>query len=375
MNNNCDHIKVLIQIRDLRIGNGIAACIMNYFEYTIQNGISIDFLLNRDLDSPYRNIVLKNGSRLFTMPHDTSKPNKDNVAYIKKIISSGYDILHVNTSGYYALRALRIAKRNGIKARIYHAHNPKEPFSLKVAVRNKLYVEPCKRYANQFAACSTEAGNSVFKGKRFTVIHNAMDTTRYQFDARKREVLRSELNIDDNFVIGVVARFENQKNPFFLIDVFTEFRKICPDAVLIWVGEGSLRDQIQKRIAEKGVNDSVKLLGTRKDANELYSAMDMFLLPSKYEGLGLVFVEAQISGLQCFGSDQVPKDVEITKNMKRLSLNKDTTYWAEEMKKNRATEIDRRNVGLQLRKSDFEISNGWDALQKMYRAYLLQEKN
>lgn len=137
MNNNCVRKKVLIQIRDLRIGNGIAACIMNYFEYTIQNGISIDFLLNRDLDSPYKNIVLKNGSRLFVMPHDTSKPNKENVEYIKKIISGEYDVLHVNTSGYYALKALKIAKNNGIKTRIFTLTIPKNLFLLKLLLEIK----------------------------------------------------------------------------------------------------------------------------------------------------------------------------------------------------------------------------------------------
>lgn len=367
MNNNCVRKKVLIQIRDLRIGNGIAACIMNYFEYTIQNGISIDFLLNRDLDSPYKNIVLKNGSRLFVMPHDTSKPNKENVEYIKKIISGEYDVLHVNTSGYYALKALKIAKNNGIKTRIYHAHNPKEPFSLKVAVRNKIYVEPCMRYANRFAACSAEAGNSVFQGKRFTVIHNAMDIAEYQFDAKKREVLRNELHIDNKFVVGVVARFEDQKNPFFLIDIFTEFHRLRPDAVLIWIGEGSLKEKFQEKVAEKGLVESVKFLGTRNDVNKLYSAMDMFLLPSKFEGLGLVFIEAQISGVHCFGSDQVPREVEVTENMKRLPLSKNSVYWAEEMIKAGTAQIDRKNVRLKLEKSDFEIRNNQDALYKIYQ--------
>lgn len=365
--NKDSRIKVLIQIRDLRIGNGIAACLMNYYEYTIQNGIVIDFLLNADIESPYRNRVLAGGSTLYVMPHNTSKPNRENDAYIRTVLAKGYDILHVNTSGYYALSSLKTAKKLGIKTRIYHAHNPKEPLSLKVAIRNKLYVEPSVKYANKYAACSKHAGNSVFDGKCFNVIRNAMETEKYRFDTEQRHILREELGIEDCFVVGVVGRLEEQKNPLYAIDVFAEFHTICPDTILIWAGDGALKERVIQRIKDQGIEDAVLLLGTRNDVDKLYSAMDMFLLPSKYEGLGLVFVEAQISGLKCFGSDRVPKDVELTNNMIRLPLDKGAKYWAEELRVGRETLSDREIGRLEIEKSEFEIRNSCYALKKMYQ--------
>lgn len=363
--NKDSRIKVLIQIRDLRIGNGIAACLMNYYEYTIQNGIVIDFLLNADIESPYRNRVLAGGSTLYVMPHNTSKPNRENDAYIRTVLAKGYDILHVNTSGYYALSSLKSAKKLGIKTRIYHAHNPKEPLSLKVAIRNKLYVEPSVKYANKYAACSKHAGNSVFDGKNFTVIHNAMDTSKYRYDESKRKEIRKELCVEDAYVVGTVGRMEDQKNPFFLLEIFNEFLKLKPEAVLVWAGDGSMKNSLKSKIDEYGIGEHVRLLGTRTDVAKLYSAMDMFLLPSKFEGLGLVFVEAQISGLPCFGSDKVPEDVEITQAVHRVELAKPASLWAEIMN-SVSNEI--RVTDNKVQKCGFDITTESLALVELYKA-------
>lgn len=160
-------IRVLIQMRDLRVGNGIAACIMNYYEYTVKHGYQIDFLLNRNIDSPYAETVKKNGSNIYTLPFDTNKPNKENWSYIKKIIDRRYDILHVNLSGLNALEALKAAKECGVKIRIYHAHNPKETSSLKARIRSFVYEIPSVWLANRYAACSSYAGDSLFGKKTY----------------------------------------------------------------------------------------------------------------------------------------------------------------------------------------------------------------
>ena len=356
--------KVLIQMRDLRVGNGIAACIMNYYEYTVQHGYSIDFLLNRNIDSPYVELVKKHGGNIYVLPCDTGKPNKKNMEYIKNIVTNQYDIFHVNLSGLNALQGLEAARTVGIKRRIYHAHNPKETSSLKARVRSAVYEVPSVKIANQYAACSHHAGSSLFGKKNYTVIKNAMDTKRFDYDIQAREKLRSEMGISDSYVVGVVGRLAEQKNPYFELDIFAELIKLKNNAILIWAGDGALRDELEKYAEKKGVFNSVKFLGSRMDVNKLYSAMDVLLLPSKFEGLGLVFIEAQISGLTCFGSDQVPEDVEISPNMHRMSLKKSATEWA------KAIVIEEKNDRADCRKyaveAGFEIHDTLDSLTNLY---------
>lgn len=363
--------KVLMQMRDLRVGNGIAACMMNYYEYTVQQGYSIDFLLNRYMDSPHTELIKKYGSKVYVLPHDTGKPDRKNYVYMKKVVTKEYDILHVNISGLNALEALRTAKKAGVGSRIYHAHNPKETSSVKAIIRSALYETLSVRLANGYAACSLHAGDSLFGRKPYTVLKNAVNVSEFQYDEEARRTLRRELQMENKFVTGVVGRFVEQKNPYFIIDIFEEIKKLKPDSILIWAGDGNLRDSIIRYTTGKKLGESVKFLGTRHDVNKLYSAMDIFLLPSRFEGLGLVFVEAQISGLPCFGSDRVPEDVVITENMHRVSLKKDAREWAKEMTDyiDRKRKENRRTVECQ----EFEIEKLKPDLKNLYDRSLEME--
>ena len=248
-------IRVLIQMRDLRVGNGIAACIMNYYEYTVKHGYQIDFLLNRNIDSPYAETVKKNGSNIYTLPFDTNKPNKENWSYIKKIIDRRYDILHVNLSGLNALEALKAAKECGVKIRIYHAHNPKETSSLKARIRSFVYEIPSVWLANRYAACSSYAGDSLFGKKTYLVIKNPIDTRSFIYDETARKRLRETLEIEDKFVVGVVGRLTEQKNPFFIIDIFEKIKKHVDNAYLIWAGEGNLKTAVEKYVKRKNCSE------------------------------------------------------------------------------------------------------------------------
>ena len=357
-------IRVLIQMRDLRVGNGIAACIMNYYEYTIKHGYQIDFLLNRNIDSPYVDIVKKNGSNIYTLPFDTNKPNKENRNYIKMIVDGKYDILHVNLSGLNALEALKFARKNGVKKRIYHAHNPKETSSLKARIRSIVYEVPSVWLSNQYAACSSYAGDSLFGKRQYYVVKNPVDTRSFVYDETARKRLRESLEIEDKFVIGVVGRLIEQKNPFFTIDIFEEIKKSIDNACLIWAGEGDLEPAIEKYISHKNLTSSIKLLGLREDVNKLYSAMDVFLLPSRFEGFGIVFVEAQMSGLQCYGSDKVPVDVQVSCNMHRIQLNKSAAEWSREIIKNNSCVKPKRES---LVRTGFEVEGLVDSLVKLYK--------
>lgn len=358
-------IKILIQMRDLRVGNGIAACIMNYYEYTVKQGYQIDFLLNRNIESSYVDTVRKNGSNIYVLPVDTNKPNKKNWNFIKKIVNEKYDILHVNLSGLNALEALKAAQLNGIDRRIYHAHNPKETSSLKARIRSVVYEIPSVWIANQYAACSSYAGNSIFRNRQYTIVKNPIQSKCFMYDAAARKNLRRELGIENCFVVGVVSRLTEQKNVFFVIDILAEVKKYVSNACLIWAGEGKLKPAIEKYIQKKELTSSVKLLGLRKDVNKLYSAMDVFLLPSKFEGFGIVFIEAQIAGLPCFGSDKVPIDVEVSENMHRISLDKTASEWCAEIIKYRSGFVQENRKFLI--STGYEVEGLLDSLVELYK--------
>ena len=322
-------MKVLITMRDMRKGSGVASCIMNYYQHS-DVGIQFDFLLERYIDNPYQSLIQEKKSKIYYLPKDTGKPNLKNYKYIDNVIKQGhYDAVHVNTTGLNALNILKSARNHNIKKRIYHVHAPWVLYSLKTILRNIIYERPTLRYANKYVACSESAGESVFRSKPYTILRNAIDINKYTFDEFTRIKVRNELGIESKLVVGTVARISEEKNPRFLIDIFSEIRRISKNAFLLWIGDGPLKDDIIKYAGEKLPPNSYFFAGRRDDANLIYSAMEIFILPSKYEGLGLCFIEAQASGLNCYGSDTVPRDVDITPLMHHISLGNTPKEWAE----------------------------------------------
>lgn len=366
MNDTIKGKKILIYISDLKVGNGISTCIMNYYECLVKRGAIVHFLLNSGEASDFTRKVLDAGSKIFSFPINTSKPKKKNIDFIRLIMSTEYDIVHVNSSGFYALAILQIAKKNKIKVRIYHAHNPKERRSAKVILREMLYVNPSIRKANFYAACSRNAGDSVYNHQNYVVINNAMNIDKFKYVQSFREEIQDELGLKDKFVVGVVGRIEAQKNPYRIIDIFEEFHKLKSNAILIWAGDGTLKNSIVQYVKNKKIEDYVVFLGVRKDVNMLYSAMDIFLLPSIFEGLGLVFFEAQISGLLCFGSDKVPKDVEVTNNMNFYSLSWSNEQWATKILNEIENLPNRNNAYFEVENSKFDITKMSNSLADYY---------
>ena len=154
-------------------------------------------------------------------------------------------------------------------------------------------------------------------------------TEAFGFNSYFRDLRREELGISqESIVIGCVGRLEKQKNPMFALKCIKELRKIRDDFVFIWLGKGSLHDKMWRFIRKNRMEDYVILPGVRSNINEWYSAMDCFFLPSQFEGLGIVYIEAQAAGIRCIGSTNVPEDTEITPLMERVDLKKKPRAWA-----------------------------------------------
>ena len=201
-----------------------------------------------------------------------------------------------------------IAKRYGLEKFIVHCHATKYSDKTLNAARNRILCLPIRFMKVERFACSEAAGIFLYGKRRMNkgeifILHNAIDSEKFQFDPIKRERIKLELKSQDKLVIGHVGRFERQKNHEFLIKVFAEYQKQRNDSVLVLIGDGSLRKKVEMQVRNLGLEESVLFLGQRDDVADLYQGMDLFILPSRYEGVGVVLLEAQLAGLPCIASD------------------------------------------------------------------------
>lgn len=353
---------ILVILPNLRICNGVAAYIMNYFRHIDHSEIHMDFAVLRDIPSPYYEDIKKNGGKIFVMPSPKNMP-----AYCKKIKeiykNGSYDIIHcnvVNSSVPY----LYYAKKLGIKARILHSHATKSAEVKWKEIRNNLITPMALRNANVYFSCSEMAGDYLFNGSPYTVIKNALDLNCFKIDLNKREIMRRDMNLSDKFVVGTVGRLAHQKNPFFALDVFKEVLKNKSDAVYLWAGSGPLDNEAREYAEKIGISDKVLFLGSREDIVDLYQAMDVFFLPSLYEGLPVVGIEAQACGLPVVLADTITKEMKIIDNVDYISLDAPKAQWAEALIK--YNDFVRADTKQQIIDSGYEISAAARRLEKLY---------
>lgn len=282
-----------------------------------------------------------------------------------------FDGIHCNCQSLINIDLLRYAKKYGIPLRIVHAHNAgygNKPGVLQkmIIFKNKLSI---KKYATQFLSCSTLAAHWMFpKNTSVTVIHNAIDVKKFTYSESIRISKRKEFKItDDTLVILFAGRLDPQKNPLFLLDVFEELFRKNENVQLLIAGDGYMKMTVESYISEKGLAGKVQLLGNRMDINELMQAADAFLLPSRFEGLGIVLIEAQAADLPCFTSkDVVPWEVQILTNVKFISLKKSPSDWADCILKNASVFQKRRDTSSIITENGYSSKKVAQKLQEIY---------
>ena len=227
--------------------------------------------------------------------------------------------------------------------------------------------------ADYYMACSDEAGRWLFGdvvvgGNRYKTIRNAINPDRFQYNEAIREKIRKKLGLNDAFVIGHIGRFTEVKNHSFLIDILYELRIRGVDAYLLLVGDGDEKSRIQKKAKGLNVYNFVMFLGGRTDTEKLYQAMDLFVFPSLWEGLGIAAIEAQATGLRCIVSDGVPDIVDIGSNLvTRISLKKDVKIWTDEILKLKSKEYERCSQIEAIRAAGFDVKVNADKMEHFYR--------
>ena len=220
------------------------------------------------------------------------------------------------------------------------------------------------KYADELFACSKKAGQWMFNTDNFITLNNAINSKEYAYNEKKSKDLKEALGLSNKFVIGHVGRFFKQKNHTFLIDIFKELSQINEDAVLMLVGGGELEEEIKNKVNELGLSDKVLFLGVRDDIPDLMQVMDVFLLPSLYEGLPLVLVEAQAAGLKCVISDTISSESIITNNVKIMRLEDSINEWAKCV--NSFSRYIRSNTIEDIKRNKFDIEVNVKWLQNYY---------
>lgn len=287
--------------------NGIASVILNYYKAIDKEKIHIDMVLINEPRQEIKELFEENNTNLYVI-----KRNSNPFSYMKSLKeimkSNNYELVHIHGNSATMAIELMVAKSVGIKVRIPHCHNVTTDHGI---IHNVLKPIFNKSYSYGFA-CGKDAGKWLYGDKDFVVINNGIDTDNFKFNSEYRDAIRDKYHLEGKYVVGHVGIFNYQKNHKALIDIFVKLHKKNKNSVLMLIGEGDNYDEIKELVKLEKLEDCVIFVGTTDDVNKYMMAFDVFALPSRFEGLPLVLVEAQCTGLPCVASREVSVEADIT---------------------------------------------------------------
>lgn len=353
---------------------GMETYLMAQYRKLNRDKVRYDFLnITGESQIVFSDEIKRNGDSIYAVPSRHKSPLGHYWSVLKLLYQKRHEYKYVvlNTCSLYYVFPLFIAALVGIPHRVIHSHNSgdeiTESFLRKCLKKINIFL--MKISVTDYWACSKLAGEWMFKGNPFQVIHNAIDTPKFIFNPAVRRRVRRELGIENKFVIGTVARFSPQKNHEFLIDIFKEIAARREDAVLILVGDAAgfqdRLDMVKRKVHAYQLDDKVLFLGMRKDTNELYQAMDCYVLPSKFEGLCITALEAQAAGLPCICSDALSPETRITGLFETISLKKSSSDWAKNIVARE--KIIRKNMSCDVILAEYDVTEEVKKIERLYQ--------
>ena len=374
-------VRVLHVVGGMNRG-GVETWLMHVLRRVDRREAAMDFLAHVEEPCAYDEEILRLGAKVIRCPH-IRRPLQ--YAHCLRAVLTGpepYDVVHSHVH-HYSGWVLHVARRARVRERIAHSHNDTRAYQRAAGPARKAYLIAMRhllsRSATALLSCSEEAELALFGPRaavdeRSRVLKYGIALEGYaRSRSTQRESIRSSLGISrESVVIGHVGRFVHQKNHPFLLEVFTELKKRVPEAHLLLVGGGQLEEQTKRLAVDLGVADSVTFAGIRADVEALMlHAMDAFVLPSHFEGLGLVLIEAQAAGLPCVVSDRVPPSAEVVPGLVvRLSLASSADAWAVPLAGalRASNHVDRAAALERVRASAFNIETSVTRLMEVYGA-------
>lgn len=272
------------------------------------------------------------GGKLWVCP-----PNRHNyfkyVRFWKKFYRENhFDVLYYNTCDIVSIDQIKFAKLAGIPIRIIHSHNTGNQQEMRFfhklsEKRNKLTLD---QYATHLFACSNSAGEWMFNGRPYQIIKNGIQLSKYQFDYGKRKRIREQFGYSEEKIVGIIGRLDPQKNAFFTVKILQKLL-IIEGIKAVFVGDGEQRFEVETAVENAGLKQKIRFVGAVDNVNEWMSAIDCLLMPSLFEGLPFVLVEAQAAGIPCVVSSAVSKEADLTGLVEFVNLTEETEVWAEKI--------------------------------------------
>lgn len=355
-------IKVLHVVTYMGRG-GLETMLMNYYRHIDRNKVQFDFLVHRQEHFDYDDEIEELGGKIYRLP----RLNPWSHSYIKALRAffyehTEYKIVHSHIDCMSAI-PLKEARRAGIPIRIAHSHSSNQDKNFKYYLK-LYYKSKISNYATNLFACSIEAGEWMFGKHSFSVLANAINSEQYIYNEDKRYKVREELGLRDTLVIGHVGRFSEVKNHTFLVDIFNEIYKKNKAVKLLLVGDGQKFLETKEKVRRLQLTNAVVFTGIRTDVTDVLQAMDVFVLPSLYEGLPVTMIEAQASGLPCVISDKVPIECKKTDLVYQIGLNESVEEWVENILK--ASKMERKDTSCDIIRAGFDIRENAKQLQNFY---------
>lgn len=365
----------VVQACDLQAG-GISSMILAVCENLDREAVNFDYLVYRNQEEfEDRRVQALGGRKL--VASNTDAANKFEKFFYKffrtyrVLRQERAEIFHINASTPYDCLVGLAARLAGVRTVILHAHNSRPEKSGK---GHLVFQNICRMFqplcGDRYFACSNLANEFMYgsrRRKKAVLVKNGIDTRRFQFDETVRRQMRKRYGIQDALVVGHIGRLCPQKNQGFLIQIFAELRKLRKDARLVLIGQGELERELMDQVERLELQDSILYIPVTSQPEQFYCMMDLFLLPSLYEGLPVVGVEAQASGLPCIFSDSITRELSITDRAHYLSLGRSPVEWAEQaVTLAGAAAADRSVYAIRVRESGFEIRDTAEWLQNFY---------
>lgn len=317
----------------------------------------------------------ENGTQYFEMDISMYKHPFLYRRFLKNVFSRGYDAVHFNMSSISTLTIFKYAERCGVKKIIMHSHSSFTDLASKIrrivfSNLHKFLRVFANKYFNVKCACSVPAAEWMYGKKAVQtalILHNAVDTKKFAFNKECTDEIREKYRVNTKFLLGHIGRFTVQKNHSFIIDTFNELCKIRNDCTLMLVGNGEFLESIKNKVNELNLTENVIFVDFQEDIYKYYSAMDLFLMPSLFEGLPITLVEAQANGLPSLVSSAVTSECDLTGLLEFYPLSAGCRQWAEKISdklaNGRKNNVDVENL---LQKSGFSLSGQAQVISKLY---------
>ncbi len=356
--------RVLFVVSGAMVLGGTETMLMNWYRNFNREKIQVDFVCYGDNNGAYDEEIRRLGGEIYRLPSKRENIIKNLFGIYMICKKKKYEIIHVHMDAM-SFYPLLMAKLAGVRTRICHCHSTNHLYTsrfnlfLKKVLTNLLPI-----VATDLFACSDASGKWLYKKRKYTVIHNAIQVEKFKYNPETERRIRNDLGIADKVIVGNVGNMNYPKNHLFMIDVFSAVKKLIGNAVLILVGDGSDKEQILDKICSLGLEEDVFLLGQRNDVCDIIQSFNVFLLTSIFEGFPVVLVEAQTAGVPCVVSDSITEEVRITDLVKKMSLKENADVWASAVVEQ--AQYEKRDTCAEIIQSGFDIANESKKLENFY---------